>query len=352
MSVASALLSGDEPGTGLAEAAVREAMSIAGLRCASSVLLLLSPEFSRHAAAAVRTAARSGGCTQVFGGIAAGLCNETGWALDRPSVAAMVFGGRLSLAAHARSPGAPLLCFAATNLPAASATGSRFGLHYHGAGGQGAVWRQGRIDSTRTVEASVVGATPEFIHSPGLQQIGAALQVDAVRGYDLLTHGRLPALDSLRRLLPDDWSNRQPLPIHLMTALIDRADGSTCQASLISANADGSVTLTESLQPGDILGWALRTPAGAEQETRGQLAATADDRPAFALFLSCIGRGPYFYGSDDRDLAALCERFPGMPVIGAYGTGQIVPARDGSRQQQNSVIIALYRETPHVQSES
>lgn len=352
MTVASALRSGNEPCTGLAEAAVRDAMRSAGLHCASSVLLLLSPEFSRHADAAVRAAARSAGCTQVFGGIAAGLCTETGWILDRPCVAAMVFGGRLALSARVRAADAPLLCFAATSLPACQAARRGFGLHYHGTGGEGAVWQQGRIVSTRIMEASLIGATPEFVHSPGLHPAGAAQQVDAVRGYDLLKLGGLPAIDSLLRLLPDDWSNRQPLPIHLITALIERTDGSRCQASLISANADGSVTLSESLRPGDILGWTLRTPASTEQETRERLAATANDRPAFALFLSCIGRGPYFYGSDDRDLAALCERFPGMPVIGAYGTGQIVPERDGSRQQQNSVIIALYRETPHVQSES
>lgn len=134
MTVASVLLSANEPGPGLAEAAVREAMSIAGLHCASSVLLLLSPEFSRHADAAVRAAARSAGCTQVFGGIAAGLCNETGWALDRPSVAAMVFGGRLSLAARAQASDEPLLCFSATSLPATQTAGRRFGLHYHGTG--------------------------------------------------------------------------------------------------------------------------------------------------------------------------------------------------------------------------
>lgn len=352
MTVASILLSANESSPGLAEAAVREAMSIAGLHCASSVLLLLSPEFSRHADAAVRAAARSAGCTQVFGSIAAGLCNETGWALDRPSVAAMVFGGRLSLAARAHASDEPLLCFSATSLPATQAAGRRFGLHYHGTGGQGAVWQQGRTVSARKAEVSIAGATPDFVHSPGLSPVGSALQVDAVRGYDLLTLGRRSALDSLLRLLPDDWCSRQPLPIHLITALIDRADGSSCRASLISANNDGSVTLTESLQSGDIVGWALRMPAYAELETRERLAATASDRPAFAVFLSCIGRGPYFYGSDDRDLAALCERFPGMPVIGAYGTGQIVPESDGSRQQQNSVIIALYRETPHVQSES
>ena len=38
---------------------------------------------------------------------------------------------------------------------------------------------------------------------------------------------------------------------------------------------------------------------------------------------SCIGRGPYFYGGDDRDLALLCRRFPGLPVLGTYSTGQI-----------------------------
>ena len=58
---------------------------------------------------------------------------------------------------------------------------------------------------------------------------------------------------------------------------------------------------------------------------------------------------PWFYGDQDQDLAALTRRFPGMPVIGAYGTGQIAFHDKNSRQLQNAVVTALYRKDPDVQ---
>ena len=84
---------------------------------------------------------------------------------------------------------------------------------------------------------------------------------------------------------------------------------------------------------------------------RGVLAATVDREkpPVFALFFSCLGRGPLFYGGEDRDLAVFRETFPGIPVAGAYGSGQIAPGTGGNRLFRNSVVTLLC-EPAHVQS--
>jgi small ligand-binding sensory domain FIST len=66
--------------------------------------------------------------------------------------------------------------------------------------------------------------------------------------------------------------------------------------------------------------------------------------------LSCLGRGPYFFGGADRDLDILRQRYPGMPIVGAYGAGQIAPLPMGNRLIHNSALIALFKS--HVQSES
>ena len=63
--------------------------------------------------------------------------------------------------------------------------------------------------------------------------------------------------------------------------------------------------------------------------------------PDLALMFSCIGRGPLFYGSDDRDLQAFREQFPETPLLGAYGYGQIAPITGGNAVFQNSVITLL-----------
>ncbi|HRL78162.1 MAG TPA: hypothetical protein PLC86_21020, partial [Candidatus Accumulibacter phosphatis] len=56
------------------------------------------------------------------------------------------------------------------------------------------------------------------------------------------------------------------------------------------------------------------------------------------------GRDPEvcIYGGDDQDLACLRQLFPHLPLIGAYGTGQMAPMpRGGNRLLQNAVVSAL-----------
>ena len=99
-----------------------------------------------------------------------------------------------------------------------------------------------------------------------------------------------------------------------------------------------------------------RRPKADMRQTINRLAEKAP-KPSCALMFSCIGRGPYFYGGEDRARNALCERFPGLPVLGTYGTGQIAPTfseeRPGNNELQNVVVTALISKTQeetHVQS--
>ena len=98
-----------------------------------------------------------------------------------------------------------------------------------------------------------------------------------------------------------------------------------------------------------MLRWAIRQPLAAEQEMSEALnvAVNGKNTPDFAVMFSCIGRGPLFYGNDDRDLLAFRERLPNTPLIGAYGSGQIAPANGRNRLFQNSVMTLLF-ETAHV----
>jgi small ligand-binding sensory domain FIST len=56
-----------------------------------------------------------------------------------------------------------------------------------------------------------------------------------------------------------------------------------------------------------------------------------------------MGRGPYFFGGEDRDLAIVKERYPGLPLIGAYGGGQIAPLFDGNRVVHNAAVLGLFK---------
>ena len=119
--------------------------------------------------------------------------------------------------------------------------------------------------------------------------------------------------------------------------------------AILSVNGDGSLTLADNLEDDTAITWAIRQPLAAEQQMRASLTALAAShrQPAFALMFSCIGRGPLFYGSDDRDLLAFREAFPETPLLGAYGTSQIFPHAGKNRLYHNAALTLLF-ESSHV----
>lgn len=335
MSVASALASGLDATPHLAEQAVRQALEKAGLERAEGVILLLSQHYARHAAMAVMAAARAAGCMQVVGMTAPGLITEQGWVLDQIGAAALVLGDDMGLT-PAHDAAEPHLAFcAAPSLPADwLMPPSRIGLLHDAS----AVWQQARLHEDGRCAFGLRGLALQYRVAPGLKPISDLLTVSNVRGLDILRFGQLSAVDSLRRALPAEWKDCPP-PLHQL-ALLPEGRLDRPAVPLLAINADGSVSLTQLPADGERYAWAMRQPLAAEAELREQLAETPP--PSFGLMFSCIGRGPLFYGHDDRDLALWRERYPGVPLLGAYGGAQIAPAGDGGSQQwQNSVALAL-----------
>ena len=351
MTVATALVTCHDPSPQLAEQATHQALAKAGLTCASGVLLVLTPEFARHAQLAVTASARAAQCTQVAGGIAAGVFTESGWAVDRPAAAVMVLGGRLSLG-HAQA--GPLLSYSGGHFPPEWATSvPRFGGSFCGSVGRAAVWQQSRLAPEQRCSVQLNGASFDIGVSSGLRLLGDALSVERSKGYDLERIGGQPASISLNRARPPELRQDQ-----LCAVLIDTdsdgeqalSDGRYHALAIIAANADGSLTLSEPLAVGQRLAWAIRQASSAAVEMRQMLdrLARRADAPVGALMFSCIGRGPYFYGGEDHDLDALRQRFPALPLLGTYGTGQIAPAvltsgsaPHGNRPLHNAVVTAL-----------
>jgi small ligand-binding sensory domain FIST len=378
MTVATALVSGNDPLPQLAEQAINEAMKKAGLTHANGVLLFLTPDFARHAQQTITAVARAAQCTQVAGGIAAGVFTESGWVLDRPAAAAMVFGRGMSLG-HPEASGPssePILSYTGSAFPIDwSAAGTRFGGSFTGTVGYAdpVAWQQGRLAEQQRCSVQLLQAHTCIRVSSGLRLLGEPQWIETTNGYDLEQLGGRSALQCLRRALPPEYRELSAPPLHHLTAvLIDSenchsiedaqaalADGRYHPIAIIAANADNSLTLAERTVAGQKLAWAIRQPLSAEADMRQMVArlSTEAPDPACALMFSCIGRGPYFYGGEDRDLDIVRERFPGLPLLGTYGTGQIAPSASGNkhinRQLQNAVVTALISKRPkeaHVQS--
>lgn len=338
MKAATGLVTGHRPQPELAQEAVQLALANAGLERADNVILFLSREFSRHAPAAVLAAARAAGCLSVHGCTASGLFTERGWQLDQPTAAALVVA-----APEAGNAGqAPTLSFSShSRLPFDWQEGAvRAGLLDSDA----VTWTHGRVTDHGCAEFRLPGLDARLARASGLRLLGEAAPVEQCRGYELVRVGGHRAIDSLVRALPAELRDQPPL--HRI-AVVRAADEPAI--AILSANGDGSLMLAETLNEGDPITWAVRQPLAAEQEMRAALNATVSpkNRPNFALMFSCIGRGPLFYGDDDRDLLAFREAFPDTPLLGAYGAGQIAPQAGRNRLFHNTALTLLF-ESAHV----
>jgi small ligand-binding sensory domain FIST len=360
--IATALVSADKADPELAAVAVRTALGRTGAGIARGVLLFLSTDFVHQAHAAVLAASRAGRCLQVTGCTAPGVFTEEDWVLDRPAACAMVFAGGCGPAAHPEG-GAPLLTLAA---PSAAGTawlaggGRRYGLLStdNSAHGAGRIWCHGKMAVEGRCETAIGGARAAVGVSRGMRILGAPRRA-AASGRDVLKVGGHPALNALLRELPLEWREMEKLPFHLLAAGLVAGppegaieEGRYSLVPIIAASHDErSLTLAESLPEDACLFWALRQGLAAENDLRRlaeTLAVELGAAPEFGLLFSCLGRGPWFFGGEDRDLAVMRERFPGLPFAGAYGGGQIAPLHDGNRPVHNAAVLGLFRRAADV----
>jgi small ligand-binding sensory domain FIST len=354
--VATALASADKPSAELVADVVTTALDHAGIDIPGSVLLFLSGEFARIAPQAVAAASRAAQCLQIAGCTASGVFTEADWVMDRPAACTMVFGGGVSLST-ALGASSPCLSLAVPQTATTDWIGNgarRFGLISTGAAGHepGRVWGHGKVLAEHRYEASLHGARAAIGVSRGLRVLGAPMEVSEADGYDVRRIAGLPALDTLLRELPLDLRGMERLPFHLLSAAVIDGDPADAVKSgcfklvpIIAASTDDRcITLAAPLARGTRLFWCARQALAAERDTRGALDNAADilaATPDFAIVFSCMGRGPYFFGGRDRDLDLIRERFPCLPIIGAYGAGEIAPLPSGNGLIHNSAVIAL-----------
>lgn len=331
MKVGSGQAVGSSPTPALAEQAVREALARAGLTRAERVLLFLSKDFARQLPATLRAAAAAATCLQIDGCSANGVLSDHGWQIDRPAAVALVFSDLPKAGAAS-----PLLSFSGQGRLAWDwqDNPARLGL----VDNDTQAWQQARETGDARCQFALPGLRCTPLLSRGLRRIGERQTVTVTAAHELRRLASGNAADSLLRALPGELRARPP--IHQLCLLRDPAEPGIGPLSL---NSDGSLTLTAALQAGDQFDWAIRQPLAAEQEMCQLLdGARIQTQPEFALMLSCIGRGPLFYGGDDRDLALFRETFPDLPMIGAYGIGQIFPGEHGNRLFHNAVLTLLY----------
>ena len=341
MIVATALVDASEASPAVAEQAVREALARGGIDRAHGVLLFTTPDFRKIAGQVLRASSKAASCLQISGGTVAGLANERRWVFDRPAVAAMVFGEGFGTSqanaeddtdcefqlAVAGTPSFPPDWSAATPGQSAPRIGSLYSDPMLDA--PLPVWANGRIVPESHAHLRIAAPHARVACSAGIRLLGGVRRIDACSGFDLQSIDGHPAADTLRRDLPADLHTEQhgghsapPLPLHLLNLAVIADDAQANRPPrllpLMSVNAEGSVTIGDRLRPGEHVQWAIRQAMHSEADMRRTVShlLTAGPVPAFGFYASCIGRGPYFYGGEERDWQVLRELLPTVPFLG------------------------------------
>lgn len=369
MTAASGFAVGENALPELAAVAVKDALTNAGADYAHGVVLLLSGHFVHgihHAQAAVTAASRAASCLQICGCTVPGVFTEHAWALDRPAAAALVLCGSISLALPREEQARLSFATPAAADPKWIGDGTqRFGTLAtdNEAQAEGQVWTQAKIVPGAHVETCFHGASLHIGTSRGVRALSPPLEVRDCDNFEVLQLNDQPALDSLLRRLDPATRKMEALPPQLIFAALPEpgitpklaaASGRYTLLPILRVNRDErSVTLAAPLPLHATMWWVLREPASAEQDmvqTLHRLKAVDTEPPAFGLMFSCIGRGPYFYQGHDRDVELTRAVFPGLPLLGAYGAGEIAPFGPPDNQRSNlisySSVLALV--TAHV----
>ena len=289
-----------------------------------------------------------------------GLLTEEEWVSDGSGAAAMVFTGHVKLRLNQQAdPGQLRLCLCTPQAASPDWLGEpvrRFGAITSDEFGHGpfAIWRSGTLVKDGLMDVVISGASATIAVARGVQALTSPLKIDEVSGHDIRRIAGYPALHVLISALPDEIRKRQQFPLHMIMCGVTFGepetaidDGRFRLDHIVTANTeDKSITLSQPLQPGQRLFWAMRDSVAAERMMRDAVKSCRNDlggTPDFAIMFPCLSRGPLFFGGTDKDVTLTRDAFPGTPMIGFYGNGEIAPIGEYSHLHQYSTVLAAFR---------
>lgn len=358
MKVGTGFAQGCQPVPELAAWAVSQAMDRAGLDIANGVLLFLSEDFAQNPQPALQAAAAAASTTQVSGCSAPGIFTQDEWVLDSSAAAALVLGDGAAIStARSQEEDRLLLTLAAPNALNASWLqwpGQRFGGVAGDATGHGrfSVWANGKGVSCGYADLMLQGMRGVVDVAHAIKPLGLPQQVDHVVGFDVLAISGQPAWVNLAQMLDHHGMARdQGIPCHRLMAMLAESEaayrrGEYHLVPLLSADVQAqSVTLATKMTQGTWLAWGMLDRDAAQQQlaiTIQSMHAKLHGEPVFGLVFSCLARGPHLYDGVEQEIALLKHCYPGLPLIGFYGNGEIAPIHGRNVLCQHSVVLSLF----------
>lgn len=319
-----------------------------------SVLLFLSTGYAHKPQGAIKNAVIAAGTPQVFGCCAMGLLTEEDWLLDVEGAVAMVFPQEFSPAPLAlalqRNQTTPIaLCFSSPNalgIAVNSIQLDQFGAVTSDEFGQGpfSVWQSGRINETEFVHSALPeNCSVNYAVAQSVKPISPVYQINLCANHSLIELDQQPALESLYKnfqIEASPESTVDQLPFHLLAAVADSDEpevidkGQYRLLHVVSFDQElGRIQLSDDVKPGQYLFWATRDDEHAEILMRESLVTVKgklNSTPKFGLMFPNLSRGAGFYNGRDKDFELFKEAFPGLPLIGFYGHGEIAPGHSNT----------------------
>jgi len=194
--------------------------------------------------------------------------------------------------------------------------------------------------------------------SQGCRPLGEPLRVTRAHQNLVFEVEDRPVLEVLRDRLPESLGEDPAAAAEsLFVALLPEAGevavrpGEYLVRNILEADSDtGVLAISEHVEEGQYLLFALREPAAARHELGRVLASAVAERRArdirFGLYFNCRARGRALYGTPGVDAAILSRALPGLPILGFFGNAEIAPLRGTNHLFTYTGVLVLVGEEP------
>lgn len=116
--------------------------------------------------------------------------------------------------------------------------------------------------------------------------------------------------------------------------------------NIMGVNAKkGMLSCVSPVEVGEFVTFTVRDPKMAALDLKNMLEDMRfrfqGRKPSFGFYFNCCARGEMLYGEPSHDVRRIREEFPGVPVLGFFGYGEIAPIDHVNHLHQHSGVLSL-----------
>jgi small ligand-binding sensory domain FIST len=191
----------------------------------------------------------------------------------------------------------------------------------------------------------------------GCRPLGGPMRVTSAHENILLEVDGMPAFEALRRRLPPDLLELDPVDAlaSVAIALLPDPDESILRPgeylvrNIVAVDPDtGVLAVATEVEEGQSILYAVREPDAARIDAESMLRRVAAVAPdggfRFGLYFDCLARGRALYGRDGVDAALIARHLPGVPVLGFFCNAEIAPLRGANHLLTYTGVLVLFSE--------